>query len=154
MSAPEEHSVLVIVGARLSGLRAAVELEKAGVSYVILEAMNHVGGRMLSTSSFLPTEDSMVELAAAWINDSKQSEMYALSQEFGFKLLNQRAEGTSLDQYEEGNVKSHLYEQPSPVSIPILPPCHFHMRSRTSTVNLLCLIYSLRKSKSSSFYAL
>jgi monoamine oxidase len=54
---------VVIVGAGISGLRAAVEF---GSSYVVLEAMNRVGGRTLSTSSLLPTEDDFVEHGAAW----------------------------------------------------------------------------------------
>lgn len=101
---------VVIVSARLSGLRTAFKLNNAGVSYVTLEAMNHVGRHTLSTSLILLTEDSIVKLGAAWIDNSNRLEMYTLSQEFRIKLVKQRAKGVSLYQYIEGNVQSHSYE--------------------------------------------
>ena len=39
---------VIIIGAGLSGLYAATLLEKAGVEYVILEARDRTGGRVLS----------------------------------------------------------------------------------------------------------
>jgi monoamine oxidase len=39
---------VVIIGAGISGLYAAMLLEKAGVDYVILEARDRTGGRVLS----------------------------------------------------------------------------------------------------------
>ena len=41
-----EEKKIYIIGAGLSGLVAALELEKAGLSPVILEASDRVGGRM------------------------------------------------------------------------------------------------------------
>lgn len=42
----------VIIGAGISGLYAATLLEKAGVDYVILEARDRTGGRVLSGSNW------------------------------------------------------------------------------------------------------
>ncbi|MEU2558130.1 NAD(P)/FAD-dependent oxidoreductase [Streptomyces longispororuber] len=46
MPEPAHHADVVIVGAGVSGLSAAQELTRAGVTTVVLEAAPHVGGRM------------------------------------------------------------------------------------------------------------
>lgn len=86
---------IIIVGAGLSGLRAATEVHNAGLSYLVLEAMNRVGGKTLSLPT-PPNNTATVDLGAAWINDSNQSEMFALAKEFGFQLVKQRTEGKAL----------------------------------------------------------
>ena len=43
-----EHVQVAIIGAGLSGLYAAYQLEKAGISYVVLEARAQTGGRIIS----------------------------------------------------------------------------------------------------------
>ncbi|CVL00467.1 related to amine oxidase [flavin-containing] B [Fusarium mangiferae] len=88
---------VIVIGAGLSGLQAAVDLDKAGLSYIVLEANDRVGGKTLSAPAS-PKSDGLVDLGAAWINDSNQKEMYALAQDFGFELIVQRTEGLSLDQ--------------------------------------------------------
>lgn len=111
----DQNVQVVIVGAGLSGLRAAVEIHKAGLSYVVLEAMDRVGGKTLS----MPTSSdgtAPVDLGAAWINDTNQSEMYALAQEFGFDLIKQRAEGNDIHQDGEGTISVIPYGAPGPVS--------------------------------------
>lgn len=94
---------VVVIGAGLSGLRAATEFQSAGLSYVVLEAENRVGGKTLS----LPASSNgtaLVDMGAAWINDSNQSEMFRLAQEFGFDLIVQRAEGGSLAESMGGQI--------------------------------------------------
>ncbi|PNP79489.1 hypothetical protein FNYG_07105 [Fusarium nygamai] len=88
---------VIVIGGGLSGLQAAVDLDKAGLSYLVLEANDRVGGKTLSVPASLKS-DGLVDLGAAWINDSNQKEMYALAEEFGFDLIVQRTEGLSLDQ--------------------------------------------------------
>ncbi|KAK2672629.1 Flavin amine oxidase [Fusarium oxysporum f. sp. vasinfectum] len=94
---PSSFVDVIVIGAGLSGLQAAVDLDKAGLSYIVLEANDRVGGKTLSVPSSSKS-DGIVDLSAAWINDSSQKEMYALAQEFGFDLIVQRTEGLSLDQ--------------------------------------------------------
>ncbi|KAJ0350487.1 hypothetical protein COL154_007934 [Colletotrichum chrysophilum] len=93
---------VVIVGAGLSGLRAAVDIHKSGLSYVVLEAMDRVGGKTLSVAA--SPQGGVVDVGAAWINDTSQVEMYRLAKEFGFELIEQTATGLSL--YQDSNQKT------------------------------------------------
>nr|WP_272947542.1 FAD-dependent oxidoreductase [Pantoea sp. A4] len=55
------------MGAGISGLYAATLLEKAGVDYVILEARDRTGGRVLSGLELADTDTGIhVDMGAAW----------------------------------------------------------------------------------------
>jgi monoamine oxidase len=106
---------VVIVGAGLSGLQAAVDIHEAGFSYVVLEAMDRVGGKTLSVDA--SPQGGKVDLGAAWINDTNQSYMYALAKKFGFDLKVQRAKGLTLHQIQDGEVIALPYGE-APVRHP------------------------------------
>lgn len=97
---------VVIVGAGLSGLRAATEVHNAGLSYVVLEARDRVGGRTLSQPASANGTTGLVELGAAWINNSTQTHMFALAKDFGFDLIVQRTKGMSLAEDTSGKIKN------------------------------------------------
>lgn len=100
---------VIVVGAGLSGLRAAVEIHRQGISCVVLEALNRVGGKTLSVDPLPEAEgrDGKVDLGAAWINDTSQSEMYSLARRFDFDLIKQHVSGTYLRQKSDETVVSY-----------------------------------------------
>ncbi|PVH87523.1 FAD/NAD(P)-binding domain-containing protein [Cadophora sp. DSE1049] len=106
MQKPNIEVDVVAVGAGLSGLSAAVALHEAGLTVMVLEAKDRVGGKTYSVSN---GEKGVVELGAAWINDTNQSEMWALAQRYGFETVVQRAEGLDCVQGSDGSVKTQPY---------------------------------------------
>ncbi|KAM3516962.1 hypothetical protein NHJ13051_009415 [Beauveria bassiana] len=112
MVLPAQFVNVIVVGAGLSGLRAATEIHDAGLSYVVLEAMDRVGGKTLSVQAS-SNGTAVVDLGAAWINDSNQSEMYAMAKEFGFDLVVQRTEGLSISQDDKGQMSLVPYGMPA-----------------------------------------
>jgi monoamine oxidase len=101
-----EEVDVVVVGAGLSGLEAALNLEKARLSVLVLEAKDRAGGKTCSVSN---GAKGVVELGAAWFNNTNQSEMWALSQQYGFDTVHQLAEGLDCVQASDGSVTTRPY---------------------------------------------
>ncbi|KAK4504152.1 hypothetical protein PRZ48_005068 [Zasmidium cellare] len=104
---PTERIDVVVVGAGLSGLTAAVELQKAGLSVKILEARDRVGGKTWSRNA----QGSVCDVGAAWINDTNQSKMYDLAKRFGLDLIVQNTNGSIVCDEGIGSHKTHPYGQ-------------------------------------------
>jgi monoamine oxidase len=104
---PPERADVVVVGAGLSGLQAAVDLHKAGLKVKVLEARGRVGGKTWSR----PAQGSVCDVGAAWINDTNQSKMFALAERFGFDLIVQNTEGKIVVDEGIGQLKTHPYGQ-------------------------------------------
>ena len=108
---------VVVVGGGLSGLQAAHDIQRAGYSCVILEARDRVGGKTWSQ----PTKGgSVVDVGAAWINDSNQSRMFALAKRYDLELIEQNT---------NGNCAAHVPEMKALVfrygEVPAVRPGHF-----------------------------
>ncbi len=86
----DSHQVIVI-GAGLSGLQAAHSLQQAGVTCLVLEARDRVGGKLWSTTSALGK--GTVELGGAWINDVNQPRAYGLAKNLGLEMIKQNISG-------------------------------------------------------------
>lgn len=78
---------VVIVGAGLAGITAAMKIVEAGLSCVVLEARPRVGGRTWSTQT--SSGSGVVDLGAAWINDTNQSRMIDLARKLCLELIEQ-----------------------------------------------------------------
>ncbi|KAE8446359.1 hypothetical protein EG329_012108 [Mollisiaceae sp. DMI_Dod_QoI] len=96
---------VVIVGAGLSGLQAALDVQKAGLSCIVLEARDRVGGKTLSRP--LASGKGVVDIGAAWLNDKTQPRIYELAMKYGFETERQRTEGDQVIEINPG--EPHRY---------------------------------------------
>ncbi|CZR56114.1 related to amine oxidase [flavin-containing] B [Phialocephala subalpina] len=96
---------VVIVGAGLSGLQAALDIQNAGLSFAILEARDRVGGKTLARP--LASGKGVVDIGAAWLNDKTQPRIYELAMKYGFETVVQRTEGDQVIEITPG--EPHRY---------------------------------------------
>ncbi len=79
---------VLVVGAGLSGLVTATELERAGASVAVLEARDRVGGKTCTVE----LDGCVVDLGAHWIGPG-QDRMYALAAAAGLRVVRQDLAG-------------------------------------------------------------
>ncbi|KAK2623754.1 hypothetical protein QTJ16_006935 [Diplocarpon rosae] len=103
----EKQYDAVVVGAGLSGLQAALKIQQAGYSCIVLEARNRVGGKTWSIP--LANGKGIVDVGAAWINDTNQSQIYALTKRFDIELLQQNTDGDCIFQDIDGSTHAFPY---------------------------------------------
>ncbi|KAG5818382.1 hypothetical protein H9Q71_001442 [Fusarium xylarioides] len=104
--ASESYDV-VIIGAGLAGLTAAHQVRKSGLSCVVLESRDRVGGKTWSQ----PLEDGkgMIDVGAGWINDTNQSRVYELAKRYGTEPIVQNTEGNVVLQDFDGSCSPFPY---------------------------------------------
>lgn len=74
---------VLVLGAGIAGLAAARTLTDKGLSVIVLEARNRIGGRMWTDSSLgLP-----LDLGASWIHGVDGNPITKLAKEFGIKTV-------------------------------------------------------------------
>ncbi|KIV99188.1 uncharacterized protein PV09_09141 [Verruconis gallopava] len=94
---------VIVVGAGLSGLSSAVTLHEAGAKVIVLEARDRVGGKTWSRE----LAGGIVDMGAAWINDTNQSRMYELARRFGLDTIVQNVKGNII--LHDLDSKSHTF---------------------------------------------
>ncbi|MDQ0240949.1 flavin monoamine oxidase family protein [Arthrobacter bambusae] len=82
---------VVIVGAGPSGLTAARELKKAGLSVAVLEARDRVGGRTWTDT----IDGAMLEIGGQWVSPD-QTALMGLLDELGLKMYARYRDGESV----------------------------------------------------------
>jgi putrescine oxidase len=82
---------VVVVGAGPSGLTAARELKKAGLSVAVLEAHDRVGGRTWTDT----IDGAMLEIGGQWVSPD-QTVLLDLLQELGLKTYPRYRDGESV----------------------------------------------------------
>ncbi|KAJ5082327.1 hypothetical protein N7532_011370 [Penicillium argentinense] len=105
--AATESADVVIIGAGLAGLSAALEVIRSGLSCVILEARDRVGGKTWSQQ----TSDGrgVIDVGAAWINDTNQSRIWTIAKRYGAEIIVQNTQGKAILENYDGEVSSFGY---------------------------------------------
>lgn len=111
---------VVVLGGGLAGLTAAESIVRSGHSCLVLEARDRVGGRTWSAKL---AGGGMVDLGAAWINDTNQSRAYQLALRSGAELIEQNTEGNCLLQDTNGDRIAFPYGE-MPVRSPSMLRLH------------------------------
>lgn len=87
---------VVVVGAGLSGLQAALDVVAAGKSVLVLEARKRVGGRTLNHDLGSEYPDKVVEIGGQWVGPT-QDKLLALAKDLG------------VDTYKTYNAGNYVY---------------------------------------------
>ena len=99
---PEHEADVAVVGAGFAGIAAARELQKQGLSVVVLEARDRVGGRVLNE----PIGDGkVVEVGGQWVGPG-QDRLYALAREVGVDTFPTHGAGENLIEFR-GELKRY-----------------------------------------------
>jgi monoamine oxidase len=97
---------VVIIGAGLAGLTSAHEILRSGLTCIILEARDRVGGKTWSTPM---NSGGTIDVGAAWINDTNQSKVYALAKRYGAELIEQNTQGNAVLEDFDGKCTPFAY---------------------------------------------
>jgi monoamine oxidase len=100
-------------------MQAATDVQNAGLSCIVLEAKDRVGGKTFTTK--VQNGPGVLDLGGAWINDQTQPRMYALFKKFGFEPIVQRVQG---DEVFRSNKSSQIHR----TAWPGLPPVEARQR--------------------------
>ena len=73
---------VVVIGAGAAGIGAGRRLAKAGVSFVLLEARDRIGGRALT----LAHELGALDLGCGWLHSGERNVMTAMAEAMGFEV--------------------------------------------------------------------
>lgn len=108
---------VLIVGGGLAGLAAAWQLHQAGIAFLLVEARDRLGGRILTAGADgRPAADGF-DLGPSWFWPEMHPDMARLVRELGLAAFPQPAEGAMLVQRADGAVARYAAMRQEPESM-------------------------------------
>src|SRR5689334_15977375 len=92
MSQSRSKAQVVVVGAGLAGITAALRLTEQGTDVTVLEARDRVGGRLCSAENALGMR---IDLGSQWIGPS-MARMHRLIEEMGLTTVSTYQKGRTI----------------------------------------------------------
>ena len=120
---PRQDVDVVVVGAGLSGLKAAYDVQKADYSCLVVEARDRVGGKTWSVDPL--GEDKYVDVGAAWINDTNQTKIWELVKSLGLSTATQNTKGNVVQEDLGGDLSVYEYGSAPTVRFPLTTQANF-----------------------------
>jgi len=101
-----EQASYIVIGAGLSGLYTAWRLQQQGIDVTVLEARDHIGGRIRSERPF-DDRQGAVDLGPAWIWPAFQPRLKGLLDKLGIPVFRQYTQGEMLYEVDAHNCQRH-----------------------------------------------
>ncbi|KAG9300478.1 hypothetical protein G9A89_010104 [Geosiphon pyriformis] len=139
---------VIIVGAGLSGLRAAQLFHKAGFEVKILEASNRIGGRIYAEDV---DHDNKIDMGAQWVGKT-QTHILDLLKEFNVETYEQYNQGTKVHWRKNGIKKFSSKSSIPPLNIFALLDLQFNAISTLDKLIKDINIDSPQKSKNAAYW--
>ncbi|WP_026464376.1 flavin monoamine oxidase family protein [Adhaeribacter aquaticus] len=115
---------VIIIGAGLSGLTAAFQLQKAGIKPLVIEARERLGGRIHTVAA--PGRQTPVEIGATWFAD-KHIYLMQILQELALPFYKQYQTGISV-------FETDILQEPQLFKIPDTEEPSYRLTGGTSAI--------------------
>jgi monoamine oxidase len=101
-------STVLVVGAGMAGVAAAKNLQRQGLTVIVLEARSRIGGRVWTDWSW---QDVPLDLGASWINGTMRNPLFGLAKKLDLATVTTGYHSTPVIYTARGEVVSEREQQ-------------------------------------------